>query len=58
LVVRNGLVIIIFIIVAVVVVFIVGVNEGKIYFAARGCCLYVKVNVREEEATSASADGE
>jgi hypothetical protein len=49
LIIRDGLVIVIVLIVAVVVVFIVGVNEGKVYFTARGCCLCVKVNVRSTD---------
>lgn len=64
--VRGGLdivIVVIAVIVAVVVVavavvvFVVGANEGKVYFAARVCRLCVKVNVGEEETASASADG-
>lgn len=45
------------VVVAVFIVAVVGANEGKVDFAAGGCCLCVEVNVREEEAASASADG-
>jgi hypothetical protein len=63
LVVRGRLVIVIVVVVVVVfvvvivVVFVIGAYECKVYFAAGGCCLCVEVNVGEEEATSASADG-
>jgi len=45
--------------VAIVIFVVVAVraDEGKVYFATGGCCFCVKVNVREEEAASASADG-
>jgi hypothetical protein len=68
--VRGGLVVgVVVAIVVVVVVVVVSVaivvfvvvavraDEGKVYFATGGCCFCVKVNVREEEAASASADG-
>jgi len=58
LVIRDGLVIVVAVVVVVFVfVFVVGANEGKVYFTAGGCCLCVEVDVGEEKAASASADG-
>jgi hypothetical protein len=36
---------------------VVRANESEVNFTVRGCCFCVKVNVGEEEATSAVADG-
>ena len=56
--VRGGLVIIVVVIVVVIViVFCVEINKGKVYFAAGGCRLCVKVNVGEEETASTCANG-
>jgi len=66
--VRGGLVVdvvvaivivVIVVSVAIVIFVVVAVraDEGTVYFATGGCCFCVKVNVREEEAASASADG-
>jgi hypothetical protein len=50
-------VVVIVIVVFVVVVVVVGANEDKVYFTAGGCCFYIEVDVGEEKAVSAGADG-
>jgi hypothetical protein len=61
LVIRDGLVIVVAVVAIVIVVFvvvvIVGANEGKVYFTAGGCCFCIEVDVGEEKAASAGADG-